>query len=163
MPDNTLFLDCDGVLAAFDALATTILGMPPQLFEDTYGTTAFWQRLRDYEDFYYQLDLMPDAMALWNGTKHLHPVILTGCPVGGWAEGQKRRWAHKMFGEVMIITTMARQKCEHITQPGDILIDDRLTYRQHWEEAGGIFVHHVSAQASLAALRTLKPAWFVEH
>jgi uncharacterized protein YfaT (DUF1175 family) len=40
-------------------------------------------------------------------------------------------------------------------KPGDILIDDFDKYRHLWIEAGGIFIHHTSAAASIRALREL--------
>jgi hypothetical protein len=38
---------------------------------------------------------------------------------------------------------------------GDILIDDFLKYRHLWEEAGGIFIRHISAKGSLEKLAFL--------
>ena len=40
-------------------------------------------------------------------------------------------------------------------KPGDILIDDYLTYRHLWEEHGGTFIHHTSAKESLQQLAAL--------
>jgi hypothetical protein len=40
-------------------------------------------------------------------------------------------------------------------RPGDILIDDFDKYRDLWIKAGGIFIHHTSAVASIHALREL--------
>jgi len=34
-----------------------------------------------------------------------------------------------------------------------VLIDDRLALREAWEENGGIFVHHTSAERTLEVLR----------
>lgn len=35
------------------------------------------------------LDWMPDGRELWDGVAHLQPTILTGLPMGNWAEPQK--------------------------------------------------------------------------
>lgn len=35
------------------------------------------------------LDWMPDGRELWEGVEQLHPTILTGLPMGTWAEPQK--------------------------------------------------------------------------
>ena len=40
-----LFLDCDGVLADFDAGAKHLLGMSPKAFEAKHGRGEFWKRL----------------------------------------------------------------------------------------------------------------------
>ncbi len=73
-------------------------------------------------------------------------------PHGKWAEPQKRRWAHRHFPGVPVITTRAALKREHC-HPGDVLVDDRDQHRRLWEDAGGLFIHHKSAKASIAALK----------
>lgn len=149
-----LYLDCDGVLADFDRRATEILGMSPERFEKRHGLGAFWKRLATTPDYFAELPLMPDAMELYDAVKHLNPIILTGLPRGAWAEPQKRRWAEQHFPGVPVITTSAALKREHC-HPGDVLVDDKDKYRRLWEEAGGVFVHHSSAEQSLKALKAL--------
>ena len=151
-----LFLDCDGVLADFDHGAEALLGLPPRAFEKRHGLYEFWRRLARHRDFYATLPLMSDAMRLFDAVRHLNPVILTGCPRGGWAEGQKKRWAAEHFPGTRIITCMAVDKRRHAAE-GDILVDDTLKHRQLWEGAGGIFVHHVSAERTIADLDGLIP------
>lgn len=152
-----LFLDCDGVLADFDALATDIFGMHPRRYEKEFGSKMFWKTLARYEDFYYKLPLMSDAMYLWQSVKHLNPTILTGCPRGGWAEDQKQRWAVKMFGsDVKMITCMSRDKRLHMQEvTHNIIIDDFSKYKSLWEEYGGTFILHTSAEESLKQLESL--------
>jgi 5'(3')-deoxyribonucleotidase len=154
-----LFLDCDGVLANFDKGAEAALGMPPKAFEQRHGLGRFWARLHRTPDFYARLEELPDARELFDGVKHLNPVILTGCPRGGWAEDQKVRWADEHFPGTRIITCMARDKRDH-GQRGDILIDDTLRHRERWEETCGVFIHHRNARQSLAALKRLHPELF---
>jgi hypothetical protein len=148
----TVFLDCDGVLADFDKGATAVLGMSPRDFEKRSGLGRFWAKLTQAPDFFNSLELMPDAMELYDAVRHLKPVILTGLPRGKWAEPQKRRWAERYFPGVEVITTSAALKREHCS-PGDALVDDRDKYRPLWEAAGGIFIHHRNAAASIAELR----------
>src|SRR4051812_37313655 len=149
-----IFLDCDGVLADFDAGAAVILGMPPQAFEKRHGPREFWKRLAAAEDFFGTLPPMPDAEELYAAVRHRNPIILTGMPRGKWAEPQKRRWAERHFPGVPVITTMAALKHEH-RHPGDVLVDDRDKHRHLWENEGGVFVHHKDARSSIAALRDL--------
>jgi len=151
-----LYLDCDGVLADFDAGAIAVLGMPPRKFEDRYGTRLFWKKLAAAPDFYFSLPLMRDAMELFEAVRHLHPIILTGLPLGGWAADQKVRWAAQHFPGTRIITTMARDKRDHARE-GDVLVDDMLKHRHLWEGVGGVFVHHTSAAATIDALGTYFP------
>ena len=77
-----LFLDCDGVLADFDAGARKVLGMSVGAFEERHGKREFWRRLARTKDFYATLPEMPDAQQLFGAVKHLQPTILTGLPLG---------------------------------------------------------------------------------
>ena len=152
-----LFLDCDGVLADFDAGATALLGMPAKDFQDAEGKSEFWRRLARAPDFYGSLPLMPDAHLLVEAVAHLNPTILTGLPIGNWAAPQKVRWAADHFPGVPITTTMARDKFRHMTG-ADVLVDDRADHRAVWEDAGGTFIHHKNAERSIAALRQIFPS-----
>jgi hypothetical protein len=149
-----IFLDCDGVLADFDTVAAEIFGQHPRAFEAEMGDVEFWRRLREHGSFYRSLPLMPDARELYDALAHLDPVLLTGCPEGGWAEPQKIAWVKEHFPEAKMITCMSKDKRMHM-QPGDVLVDDYLKYRDLWIEAGGIFVHHRSAEESLREMAGL--------
>ena len=155
MPD--LFLDCDGVLADFDAGAVKLLGMKPRAFEERHGKREFWRRLAKARDFYATLPLMPDAQDLFQAVRHLRPTILTGLPLGNWAAPQKVKWAAEHFPGVPIITCMARDKYKYM-QPGDVLVDDSPTHRAAWENAGGTFILHEKARASLKELARIFPS-----
>ena len=78
----TLVLDCDGVLADFDAAVVALLGEPPAEYQQRHGLNAFWQALADAPDFFAELPLKTDAMELWRAVRHLDPIILTGLPRG---------------------------------------------------------------------------------
>ena len=155
----TIFLDMDGVLADFDRSTTVILGMAPGQFERERGTPAFWATLRRRApNLYAELPLMADARELWDGVRALsgqEPVILTGVPRWKDAADQKRRWAAEHFPGATVITGFARNKSDH-AQPGDVLIDDRLQYRDRWEARGGIFIVHRSAVESLEEFRRVR-------
>ena len=151
-PMAGVFLDCDGVLADFDRGATRVFGMLPGEYERRFGLKKFWSKLAGTPDFFNTLDLLPDAMDLFEAVRHLNPVILTGLPRGNWAEPQKRRWAERHFPGTEVITTTAALKREHC-RPGDALVDDRDKYRPLWEGAGGVFIHHRNAATSIRLLR----------
>ena len=151
-----LYLDCDGVLADFHKGATALLGLPPDSYEKKHGPGRFWQKLASAPDFYFGLPLMADAMELFEGVRHLHPIILTGLPRGNWAADQKVRWVAQYFPGTKIITTLARNKRDHARE-GDVLVDDQNRHRHLWEEAGGIFIRHRNARKSLAELADYFP------
>ncbi len=151
-----LYLDCDGVLADFDAGAAALLGMKPRAFQERYGPGRMWARLASAPDFYGTLPLMAGAAELFDAVRHLGPVILTGLPRGNWAAPQKVRWAAEHFPGTRIITCMAVDKRNHARE-GDVLVDDTLKHAHLWESAGGIFVHHRSVPETLQALAPLFP------
>ena len=159
-----LFLDIDGVLADFDTAAARLFGEPPGLhagraLQARVGAARFWRTLQRVPGgFFTQLALLPDALTLFRAVEPLKPTLLTGCPLGGWAEPQKRLWAAEHFPSTPIITCMARDKVRHARVTPEspaILVDDTLTHRHLWERAGGTFIHHVSAQETLARLEKL--------
>lgn len=152
-----LFLDCDGVLADFDAGAKALLGMSSRSFEQAHGKSEFWRRLARAPDFYGSLPLLPDARLLVDAVAHLRPTILTGLPIGRWAAPQKMRWAAAHFPGVPMITTMARDKFRHMTG-ADVLVDDRADHRTAWEDVGGTFIHHRDARSSLIQLAAIYPS-----
>ncbi|MBW0144642.1 hypothetical protein [Sphingomicrobium clamense] len=149
---RNLFLDVDGVLADFDGGFHKLTGMTPEEYEHDYGKGRFWKTIASSTDFYGTLDLLPGAMEMVDAVRHLEPTLLTGLPLGKWAAPQKRRWAKAHFPDLEIITCMARDKWKH-GSPGDVLVDDRISAREPWEErAGGTFILHTSPKASLAKL-----------
>lgn len=147
-----IYLDCDGVLADFDRHFEDVFDAPPRDYEDKNGSTIFWRDIkRDAPTFYRDLPLMPDALELFDAVSPMRPVILTGCPRGGWAEPQKLAWAAEHFPGIPMVVCMSRDK-RNYCQPGDVLIDDRPHYRDLWEGAGGMWITHTSAKSSIAAL-----------
>jgi hypothetical protein len=151
-----LYLDCDGVLADFDAGVKALLGLAPQDYIDRHGMGKFWKKLATAPEFYARLPLMAGAGELFEAVRHLDPIILTGLPRGGWAAPQKVSWAARHFPGTRIITVMAVDKRSHC-QDGDVLVDDLLKHRKLWEDAGGIFIHHRSVHETLRALAALYP------
>jgi hypothetical protein len=154
-----IFLDCDGVLADFDAGARALFNMHPGWAEAALGKEAFWGALRDADNFFANLPLIEDAHQLYVGAavhSDRDPIILTAAkrPNRDWMEPQKLAWRNQHFPGVKLICCDARDKCLH-GKPGDILIDDYLKHRQRWIDMGGIFIHHTSAANSLAALEAL--------
>lgn len=147
----SLFLDLDGVLADFDRGVHAVTGKRPE----ELSVRAMWKALARAPDFFETLAFMADAEALWRFCAPHRPTILTGLPLGAWAPEQKRRWVARMLGaHVPVITCMARDKPQY-AGPGHVLVDDRASAREGWESKGGTFVHHVSAEQSIAALRRL--------
>ncbi|HKJ86866.1 MAG TPA: hypothetical protein VKA06_12370, partial [Spirochaetia bacterium] len=89
------------------------------------------------------------------------PTILTGLPLGRWAEPQKRAWCARELGpEVPVITCMSRNKAVRAREATSdaetpVLVDDRDWLRESWEEMGGVFVHHTDAVTSVEEIEAL--------
>ncbi|CAM9945870.1 unnamed protein product [Ascophyllum nodosum] len=116
-----IFCDLDGVLVDFDKGVRRVMGTSP----DQLKRSDMWRGLAKAKKFYAKLDWMPDGRELWNGIVDLHPTILTGLPMGNWAEPQKREWCKKeLGGDVFVITCMSRDKHIYCQYDGSVLIDD---------------------------------------
>jgi hypothetical protein len=136
-----LFLDCDGVLADFDAYVEPIVGERANIAGVQRDIPGMWEKIYAHDDFYTNLPLMSDAMKLFQAVRHLKPIILTGVPRfrldEGWAARQKLKWADRYFPDVAIITCLSANKRNHM-EPGDVLVDDNLQYKDLWVEHGGV-------------------------
>lgn len=145
-----LFVDLDGVLCDFEKGVRNLFGGkgPKEI-----PLKEMWKRLSFADNFYANLDWMPDGRELWEGVKHLNPTILTGIPHGNWAPKQKRVWCGRNLGwDVPVITCFAREKHTH-GNPGDILIDDTEKNLQPWKSMGGVFILHTASSDSLEQLK----------
>lgn len=148
-----IFLDCDGVLADFDAAAALIFQMHPRDAETILGTAEFWRRIHAVPDFFRNLPKMADADQLYHHVaQYQQPAIITGVPDSNPdATRQKQGWRIEHYPEATMICCASKDK-RLWAQPGDILIDDWPKYRHLWEEMGGIFILHTSAAQSIAEL-----------
>jgi hypothetical protein len=152
-----LFVDLDGVLVDFDSGVERVTGARPS----EQLPRAMWPRLARTPSFYTHLEWTPDGPLLWEHVRTYHPTILTGLPLGRWAAPQKRAWCERELGrEVRVITCMSREKSHRArtATPLDVtpvLIDDRASLRDAFEREGGLFIHHVEAASTIAALERL--------
>ena len=149
-----LYVDLDGVLADFDRGVHEALGVSP----DSLHPRDMWPALaRVPGGFFRTLAPMSDASLLWAHCNAFESVsILSGVPMGKWAEPQKRLWCQDFLGLSgdRIIICLARDKYKFCS-PGAVLVDDRITHQEAWECAGGTFILHVDAKTSITRLKEL--------
>ncbi len=153
----TLFLDLDGVLADFENGVLLATGRET----GTMSEKVMWPILARTKGFYEKLHWMSDGKFLWDFCTKYNPVIITGLPLGNWAEPQKRAWCHRELGkDVQVVACMTREKPQKAWEltPEDhiaVLVDDRIKIKEQWEAMGGIFVFHTSAESSINQLKAL--------
>ena len=133
---NILYCDLDGVLVDFEQGVQNKFGKSP----DKLNKNMMWAVLRKSPKFYDKLPWMPKGRALWESIKEYNPVILTGCPRGGWSEEDKRNWCARELGpHIKVICCETREKPNYCTH-GDMLIDDRDMIMDEWIKKGGKYV-----------------------
>ncbi len=134
--ENVLYCDLDGVLVDFEQGVQDRFGKNPR----ELNQTSMWIGLRKTPKFYDNLPWMPKGKALWNIIKDYNPVILTGCPRGGWGEEDKRSWCARELGpNIKVICCDTREKPNYCSE-GDMLIDDRDVIMNEWIKKGGKYV-----------------------
>lgn len=152
-----LFVDLDGVLVDFDGGVRAVTGSDPH----DLSPRSMWPRLARTPGFYEHLDWLSGGRRLWSELQSRKPTILTGLPMGRWAEPQKRAWCSRELGPgTKVITCMSRQKAEKAGEatPDEatpVLIDDRASLRDRFEEAGGLFIHYTGVESALTELESL--------
>lgn len=160
-----LFVDLDGVLANFTKGAKEILHLDhsEERFEtDKEFRNEMWSTLKKYQDeqggeFWYELDMMPDAKTLWSYVSQYEPEILTatGDPKYGAGE-QKRKWVAEHLG-TNVKVNLSRKADEKAKLAGTnhVLIDDKMKAIQPWRDAGGIGILHTSAANTINELKKI--------
>lgn len=144
-----LFLDMDGVLADFDAGYERQFGVRPDKGLDDVD----WDAVAATPDFYLNLPPMPDFPLLWAFARKFEPTVITGMPSNvEQASSNKTAWAVKHLGmDVPVICCRSSRKSRYC-QTGDVLVDDREKYRDLWLKAGGRWITHRSAGATICEL-----------
>lgn len=176
---HKIFCDLDGVLADFDTGVKRLFnGRSP---DELPNSGIMWGAISKADRFYARLPWTPDGKALWEELKYLPntPCILTGVPRHNKSRADKFAWCQKELGMSVNHVDMAGKKSAHELVGGrrkhksgvvnvitcwsknkhceskknHVLIDDRLSLQEAWEERGGIFIHHTNTERTLSMLR----------
>ena len=105
-----------------------------------------------------RFDLMgwtADGKKLWDYIKPFNPSLLSMTPdsIHARASAEKAEWARRELGEsVPVIVVKDSNGKSGYSSSGAILIDDGAKHGAAWSGRGGIFIHHKSADATIAAL-----------
>jgi hypothetical protein len=142
-----IYLDMDDVVADWFGYARAYLKEP--LFKDgDILPDVTWRRLKDDQRMYSKLPLKEGAHDLVNwcrnyrDTKGAGLFFLSAIPKGNdmpWAPQDKVFWAQQHFPDVPVfLGPYSYEKHMHCRQPGDVLIDDRTSNCEEWQNAGGL-------------------------
>ena len=142
----TIFLDMDGVVADFDAMTEQVIGYRAP------GSISYpphdWIKIKKNPRFFLSLPKCPGADELVQGVllHELNVKFLSALPANNdvpWALYDKIKWVENHFGNIPVwFGPFSHEKCLHC-QPGDILIDDRISNINEWKNVGGVGIHHV--------------------
>ena len=152
-----IYCDMDGVVTDFISYTTNIIGHK--------FTDDDWDKLPD--DMFLQLPKMPDADRLWGYIKTFQPFMLTAVPRESRGPIAKRAWRDKtrwmkinfrLPADRMRIVSRINKKnfaMDGRDKRPNVLIDDHLGNIREWEGAGGIGVHHTSADSTINDLKRI--------
>lgn len=151
-----IYLDLDGVIADFDLHFKNLFGVSA---EEADNTSKLWELMHSKQDFFREMPLMEDALVLMDflDYKGITPIILTAIPKQDkmpLCTQHKFEWVVNNFGHLPFrIGPHAKDKHKHCQFPTDILIDDRESNILEWSAAGGISIHHKSANLTIEELK----------
>jgi hypothetical protein len=147
-----IYCDMDGVLVDFDRAYFELTGE-----KASFGTEPkkFWEPINKAgAEFWIKMKWMPDGKQLWNYIKPYNPELLSAPSYQESSMIGKRVWVKRNTPNTKLILRSAERKQEFAT-PNSILIDDRADNVQRWNDAGGIGIHHTSAESTINQLKDL--------
>lgn len=154
-----IFCDLDGVLIDFSRFAEEKIGHHPKDWElDRTVKKSFWNGVdawvKSGNKFFEAMELIPDALDLWEYIIPHDPTILSATGHVKNAEAEKRASVRNKLGEnVPVILTYSALDKSKYAAPLHILIDDREKAIDPWRQRGGIGILHTSAQDTIAQLK----------
>lgn len=147
-----IYCDMDGVLVDFDKAYFDLTGEKASFNTDP---KKFWEPINKAgASFWIKMKWMPDGKQLWNYIKPYNPELLSAPSYQESSKIGKRVWVKRNTPGTKLILRQAERKQEFAT-PNAILIDDRADNIQRWNNAGGIGIHHTSAESTIKQLQEL--------
>jgi 5'(3')-deoxyribonucleotidase len=143
-PRLQIFLDLDGVFADFDARVKHLTGKHPSQLSRTH----LWKMVNSDKRFFAELELIEGCMALWEATRDLEPIFLTGAPSSRVFQQQKREWVARVFGPEFVVHVVPKKLKQEFSGPHKVLIDDTPENIEQWTARGGYGILHTGDHAS---------------
>ena len=143
-PRLQVFLDLDGVFADFDARVKRLTGKHPNQLD----RSRLWKMVNSDKRFFAELELIEGCMILWEATRDLEPIFLTGAPSNKVFQEQKREWVARIFGPEFVVHVVPRKLKSDYSGPHKVLIDDTPDNIASWIARGGYGILHEGDHAS---------------
>ena len=162
--DWYIYLDMDGVVADFDKRFIDLSGMLPQAYVDKNGLNAFWDLIDEKHKvaFWRGIELMPGAEKLVNFVSKYPYEMLTAPSIKKQSIIGKGLWIKDKTGTLYPSkpkVTYRPAKLKHTVKPNltkyDILIDDKKSTIDRWNNAGGTAIFYVNADQVIDELKNL--------
>jgi hypothetical protein len=160
-----IYLDMDGVLADFDQRFKDLSGMLPGEFEDKYGKNAFWDFIDEGDNkikFWAGIPVMDGAKQLVDFAKDYDYELLTAPSNKKQSLIGKSVWVKKHTGDIFPTkpkVNFKKAKNKHLIKPEltkyDILVDDRVSTIDNWNNAGGTGILYKNINQTLSDLKKL--------
>ena len=159
-----IYLDMDGVVADFDKRFEDLSGMIPQSYVNKYGLDKFWDLIDEKHKvaFWRGIELMPGANKLVNFVSQYPYEMLTAPSVKKQSVIGKSLWVKDKVGTLYPSkpkVTYRPAKLKHTVKPNltkyDILIDDKKSTIERWNNAGGTAIFYVNANQVIDELKNL--------
>ena len=146
---RTIYIDMDGVVADWEALATEILGHQTLDINGRWPDFE-WRKVKAVDHFYYKLHKMARADEMIALARRFRDELgwrlcmLTALPHDDShpeAAADKYEWIWERWPDIPVrLGPYSHDKWRH-ARPGDILVDDRPSNIEEWTNAGGVAVH----------------------
>ena len=159
-----IYLDMDGVVANFDKRFEDLSGMIPQSYVNKYGLDKFWDLIDEKHKvaFWRGIELMPGANKLVNFVSQYPYEMLTAPSVKKQSIIGKSLWVKDKVGTLYPSqpkVTYRPAKLKHTVKPNltkyDILIDDKKSTIDRWNNAGGTAIFYINANQVIDELKNL--------
>ena len=171
----TLYLDMDGVLADFNALARKTLRATAQDEADAAQRGRWpdteWRKLKSVPNFYRRLpktEIADDLVRLarrFRDELGWEVRVLTAIPKGNDmpdAFQDKMEWMQEHYPDIRVHFGPYSKDKQHHARTGDYLVDDRMDNCREWEAAGGTAIK-VNDQSRSEAVQTLQAVFDRKH
>eukprot|EP01091_Cochliopodium_minus_P009616 TRINITY_DN2401_c0_g1_i6.p1 TRINITY_DN2401_c0_g1~~TRINITY_DN2401_c0_g1_i6.p1 ORF type:complete len:416 (-),score=105.40 TRINITY_DN2401_c0_g1_i6:34-1281(-) len=144
--DFQIFCDLDDVLADFSRGVFEVTGRTTE----SQSSTKMWSRILSRNGFFRNLHWMEDGKRLWSFLSKLKYGVTNfdrlSQSTTKHVTKDKQEWCNEKLGkDVNVITCMSKDKYRYATL-GSILIDDNYDNGKQWENHGGVFILHSSAE-----------------